>query len=196
MNKTWTESQIIAGFKSNEADRQAAFRAFYTYAGLRASTYKQLLNLGVPHEELSDVFQDAMIVAERHLRAGTFKGNSKLTTWFIGIAKFTWLAKLQKEDRRNGLLPIDLPVDEFINPELMFLDEERNAVLDEVLTSIGDFCKQLLRYYGLHYSMKEIAELLNLDDDERAKDRARDCREKLRKTILENPILTELFLKK
>jgi RNA polymerase sigma factor (sigma-70 family) len=196
MNETWTESQIIAGFKSNEADRQAAFRALYQYAGLRASTYNQLLMMGVPNEDLPDVFQDAMIVAERHLRSGTFNGKSKLTTWFIGIAKFTWLAKLQKEDRRNGLLLPDLPLDEFINPEQMFLDEERNAVLDEVLTSIGDFCKRLLRYYGLQYSMKEIAELLNLDDDERAKDRARDCREKLRKTILENPILTELFLKK
>jgi RNA polymerase sigma factor (sigma-70 family) len=196
MNQNWTESQIVAGFKSDEATRQAAFRALYQYAGLREITYKQLLKLGVPNEDLSDLFQDAMIVAERHLRAGNFKGNSKLTTWFVGIAKFTWLAKLQKEDRRNELMPTNLPEDEFVNPELIYLNDERNAILSEVLTGIGDFCKKLLMYYGLQYSMKEIAELLNLEDADHAKDRSRDCRDKLRKTIQDNPTLTDSLIKK
>ncbi len=192
-NQDWTDEKLIAFFRGDEAQRSAALKALYLKPGVREKAVSLVTKYGGTSDHAIDVFQDAIIVADRQLRAGNFQGFSSLNTWILAIVKKIWWAQQQKTDRRQQK-DWDLGEDEAADsPEKILIHQERAAALDAALESIGDLCKRLLRLYALRYSMTEIAEALELPNAERAKDKARDCREKLRAQILKNPFFTDLL---
>ena len=61
-------------------------------------------------EDAADVAQDALLLAYRHL--GSFKGDSRFTTWLYRIAATTALMHLRKRRRTPLMLSVDAPLDE------------------------------------------------------------------------------------
>jgi RNA polymerase sigma-70 factor, ECF subfamily len=60
-------------------------------------------------EDASDVTQDALLLAYRHLDG--FRGNSRFTTWLYRIAATTALMHLRKRRRTPLMISVDAPAD-------------------------------------------------------------------------------------
>lgn len=189
--KNWTDETIIEGFGGNETARREALRALYLQTGLREKAIHLVISRGGTVDDGRDIFQEAIIIADRKLRAGEFRGGAALSTWILGIAKWLWWGQNQKNTRRK-LPPPDDDI-EIENPEKYLLTAERNAALDQAIAGLGDTCQRILKMYALQISMREIAQEMSLATEDQAKSRAYECREKLRKMISKNSILLELL---
>lgn len=189
--KIWTDAAILEGFCGNETARREALRALYLQTGLREKALHMVVSHGGSADDGRDVFQEAIIIADRKLRAGEFRGGAALSTWILGIVKWLWWSQLQKNTRRK-LSPPDTDHD-LESPEKWLLTAERNAALDQAIGGLGEGCQRILKMYALQISMRQIADEMSLASEDQAKSRAYQCREKLRKLILKNSILLELL---
>jgi len=101
-----------------------------------------------------------------NLAAGKFQGKSRLSTYFLSIAKFSWWDKnkiLAKEhDLKASIQKQSMQVDE-INDHAKF---DLHAVLTKELDKIQGGCKELLNaYYFLKLPLKEIATQLGYTNE-------------------------------
>jgi RNA polymerase sigma-70 factor (ECF subfamily) len=122
----------------------------------------------------ADVTQDALLLAHRH--RGSFRGDSRYSTWLYRIAATTALMHLRKQRRkaREVLVPHRVGEDERVNeldgvspgptPEEMVAHREAMAIVDERLAELGDkYADVFVLRFLEGYSESEIAERLDLN---------------------------------
>ena len=133
-----------------------------------------------------DVFQETLILFDRSIRKGNFKGKSSLKTYFFAIAKYYWWKLRSRRRPTRELSPQDY--DETVDSvEVYVLEEEKKQYLRQAMQQIGDRCKAILRLYQLDYSMQEIARDIGLSSDAMAKKETYRCRMRLRAYLENNP---------
>lgn len=149
-------------------------------------------------EAAADVAQDALLLAHRH--RGSFRGDSRYSTWLYRIAATTALMHLRRKRRRSLelLSPARLPGrgdDEGTLPELEAADttsphdevagREAVALIRRRLGELGDKYERIfwMRYLE-GYTETEIAGLLDLTLAT-VKTRAHRARVAVRETLLE-----------
>jgi RNA polymerase sigma factor (sigma-70 family) len=201
--KTITDAQYLAAIRGKIEDRDWALKLFFSNNVLFNLVIRHVVRHGGSWQDGEDVFQDAIILFDRSIREDIFKGQSNLTTYFVGIAKWRWVSNKRKDAERWNLalgdkvcystndhrpttnnLDIQSPIS---NPEVRFIENERRQVIDEVLTLLGCRCKQLLRLYQLSYSMQEIADMMELSSAAMAKKNCCECRKKFKEFITKRP---------
>lgn len=164
----------------------------YRDSGWRSIVINHVLNESGNVEDGEDVFQETVILFDRNIRNGTFKGSSSLKTYFIGIARQYWFNK--RRSQKNHLNIADLgDVSQIETPELIYLKEEKQKTMDTIIESLGPNCKEVLSLYKLSLSNEEIALQLKLSSPELAKKYTYRCREKLRAFLLKRKDLLSFF---
>ena len=112
-----------------------------------------------------EISQDVFVKIYKKL--DTFKGQSKFSSWIYRITYNTCLDNLRKQQNNHKLLSID----EFSAHELVNIENALDKMQeDELKKSInqcleklpGDMGFLLTLYYFNEYSVKEIAEIVNL----------------------------------
>ena len=182
-----TDSELLAAIQQGGQRREGILRQIYQDDKLRKTIVHHIVNHGGNSYDAEDVFQDAIILFDRQIREGNFKGQSSWSTYFIGIAKWRWYSLRRKF---GGVL--EFKPGEYDEPteslEAHVIENERRKIIDEILSKIGDRCKNLLKLYKLSYSMEEIADELGLSSPELAKKNAYECRKKFKDFVTNNPL--------
>lgn len=146
-------------------------------------------------EAAADVAQDALLLAHRH--RGSFRGDSRYSTWLYRIAATTALMHLRTRRRRGLelLSPLRIGDDESALPEFQGTDEtsphdevagrEAVALIRRTLGELGDKYERIfwMRYLE-GYTETEIAGLLDLTLAT-VKTRAHRARVAVRETLRE-----------
>lgn len=181
-----SDVQLLSAIKGQEAERNWALKYFFTNKLLKESVIGYVTNHGGNVQDGEDVFQDTVILFDRAIRESNFKGQSSLSTYFIGIAKWRWVSNRRKYGGNVEFVPeqYDKPIE---NVEGRMIENERRAVIDEILKKIGERCKQILKFYKLSYSMEEIAQQMGYSSPELAKKNAYECRKKFKEYIEDKP---------
>lgn len=121
-------------------------------------------------EKANDVAQEAMLLAYRH--RGSFRGDSRPTTWLYRIAATTALMHLRK-DRRAPLLqslsteeaeptPSE-PREHHASPEEVWASREAVQMAEKRLAQMGDkYGRVFAMRFAEGYSESEIAHALKL----------------------------------
>lgn len=122
------------------------------YAAIRRMVYR--------HEETDDVLQDTFVKVWRHI--GTFKGESKLSTWLYSIATNEALSHLRKEKkmRRLPLTTEEYDLTQILMSDPYFDGDLAEAQLFKAIDQLPEKQKLTfeLRYFqDLPY--KEISEI-------------------------------------
>lgn len=173
-----TDEQINQALLGTEQQREEVFAYLYQQSGWREWVLRHVSREGGDESSGEDVFQESLILLDRNLREGRFRGGSSLQTYFLGIAKQWWF------NRQRGIRPVSLspdydrPVTE--TPERIALQNERKQLIDSILDIIGDHCKKVLSLYKLSLTNEEIAQELGLSSPEMAKKYTYRCREKFK----------------
>jgi RNA polymerase sigma factor (sigma-70 family) len=178
----WNDATLEAAIRNGGPQREAALQFMYQKPGLRETVIRLVLEQGGTRDDALDVFQETLVLFDRNLREGRFEGRSTLATYFVGIAKWKWVAQRRQRGRLTELLPdhYDGVVE---SPESDMLRAEHRSWLEAALGKIGERCRELLRLYQLDYSMEEIAQTMQYASPDVAKKEAYRCRMRFRDVL-------------
>ena len=137
--------------------------------------------------DAEDIFQEALAVLILNVRKGAFKGESTIHTYLYAICKGMWYKRFKKYTRESGqeagLMVND--VDEG-TPEIALLNEEQKTLLHQLFDQLRENCKAVLLYWGMSYSMTEIADMLSFSNAQVAMNKKNKCLKQLRKLMDED----------
>lgn len=119
-------------------------------------------------EEAEEISQDTFIKAYEVL--ASFKGEAKFSTWLFKIAYRKSLDRIKKNKRSSTLelvenLTEDVSLD-FENGLAIMLEEERKEIIKNCILKLPEIEAAIITlYYYEEQSVKEIAEITNLSQD-------------------------------
>jgi len=184
--KPKSDVEVISMIKGSEKERREALQYFFKNPKLRLSVHKYVMMHGGNEADAKDVFTESFIIFERQIRNDHFRGESSLETYFHAIAKWQWLA-IQRKMKKNVQIEDVKEGFSDITPEQILLSEERKVILQQMVSLIGERCQNLLGWFQLNYSMREIKDKMGYSSDQVAANQVHDCREKLKKVIEQHP---------
>ncbi len=187
------QNELFAALGGTDPEqRKTALRYLFEDASLRRRTIAHVRKYGGNRQDGEDVFQEAIIVLDRKLRLGDFRGEGSMEAYFMGIVRWQWFNEQQRAGRKNTSLtdntPETLPADD---PELDYLLTERRELLEKLLHQLADKCRNLLKFYQLGFSMEEIAQRMGFANSGVAKKEAFLCRKRFRALLEKHPEITE-----
>jgi len=133
-------------------------------------------------EDVSDVFQDSIIVLYKQITDENLNLTTDLKGYFFGIARNVWSAQLRK-NQRNTELNIDIPdedPDEYGDPLL-------ERVVSRAFQKLKPDQQLILSLFSDGHSYEEIAAEMNLKNEIYARRKKYLCKEALLGIVIEDP---------
>jgi RNA polymerase sigma factor (sigma-70 family) len=134
-------------------------------------------------EDVSDVFQDSIIILYKQITENNLKLTTDLKGYFFGIVRNIWSAQLRKK-HKNTELDIDIADDD---------DTEENGdpVLERVVSRAFQKLKPdqqlIISLFSEGYSYEEIASRMNLKNELYARRKKYLCKETLLDLVKKDP---------
>lgn len=159
---------------------------------LYRSVWPQLLAFIKNHNgdrgNAEDLFHDAVMKLIKMIRNGEVEEVNDVEAYVFTMAKNSWYTKSKRDERirydNEQIQDLLLQSDDFENHGR----KEKTELMDAMLTTLGDTCKELLQLtFYLDHSLKEAAEVLGLSGAEVAKTYQYRCKKKLFEQIRNNP---------
>jgi RNA polymerase sigma factor (sigma-70 family) len=144
-------------------------------------------------EDVSDVFQDSIIILYKQITEDSINLTSDLRGYFFGIARNVWNAQLRKKQKTTEL-EIDLSDEDDT-------DDINDPILERIVSRAFKKLKPdqqiILNLFSEGHSYEEIALKMNLKNDTYARRKKYLCKEALLEIIKEDPEYQEYlrFLK-
>jgi RNA polymerase sigma factor (sigma-70 family) len=147
-------------------------------------------------EDAEDVFQDALVIVYKKGKDEELVLSSSFKTFFFSICKNLWSQRLGKEkDIRQMFVETEetVTLPESITKEMHTAENEKIKLYQKHFLSLGDDCQKVLRLFLRKMSLREIAEIMGYKTEKYAKTRKFDCKEELKKRILNDPTYLNLI---
>ena len=150
---------------------------------------KHVLGNSGSEEDVSDVFQDSIIVLYNQITDNKLHLTTDLKGYFFGIARNVWSAQHRKK-RKTEELETDPPAEEET-------EEQNNLLLERVISRAFEKLKpdqqMILSLFSDGYSYEEIAEKMKLKSEVYARRKKYLCKETLLDLVKEDPEYQEYF---
>lgn len=184
---TYTDQQLIEMIQSGDPLRwNQALDYLYSANnfGIRNQIVSYVKKQGGATEDGQDICHDAFIIAERNIRDGRFRGQSRLDSYIIGIAKWLWWNKQRKQ---KPILGLDLELSGMIEKsvEEFLLEKEQKEIIEQAIQALPEHCRKVMALNLKGYSNTEIFETLNHNDKKQTENQLYLCKKALRE-ILKN----------
>lgn len=139
-------------------------------------------------EEAKDMFQEALVVTYKNVKAGLFKGHSSIETYVFSICKNLWLQHLRKTSRQKQHLA-NLETDE--SEKIENVDVK---LLDSVLKELKEDCRHLLIAFYYHQkTIKELQDQFEMKSEQVVKNKKGRCLKYLMGIIKKKKLGREAF---
>jgi RNA polymerase sigma factor (sigma-70 family) len=189
----WTDDAIVRAVAGGSGpERDAALQWWFGDEGLQRWVRRYAVEHGGAEADGEDLYHDTFITFDRLIRAGRYRGEASLRTFFCSIAKWQWLNRQKKSGRTVAMETADLAETAQFPADEMY-DRERQSVFERLFAALGEKCKKLLTLYQLSYSMKEIAAEMGYASDQVAMNQSSECRKKLKHLIEKNDELKDFL---
>jgi len=144
-------------------------------------------------EQARDIFQDAMIIIYKRIRANELELSCKFGTYLYAICKNIWMQERKKFLQRTEKLrhqPLEVndpgPADD---PLLQsHLTDRFNKHFD----ALSKDCQKILSMYFNNFSVEDIRAAMNYKDLHHTADRKYRCKKSLIKRIVNDPLFKRL----
>jgi RNA polymerase sigma factor (sigma-70 family) len=144
-------------------------------------------------EDVSDVFQESIIILYKQITEEDLRLTTDLRGYFFGIARNVWNALLRKKQKTTELECdfIEDDEDQEINDQIL------ERILSRVFQKLKPDQQTILSLFSEGYSYEEIAQNMNLKNEEYARRKKYLCKEALLELVKEDPEYQEYlrFLK-
>lgn len=148
-------------------------------------------------EDVSDVFQEAIIVIYRKLKENDLLfENRSFEVYLYSVCRFLWLKNLQKRKTEKEKIFESLPFNtEIYDDDLSHVVErnERFLLYQKHFRNISSDCQKVLQMFFDKVPVKQIAQLMGYKGEKYAKTRKYKCKELLIERIKQDPAYNKLF---
>lgn len=173
-----TDRELLEGLL--RADRVQVERLYQAYL---PGIIRYVVRHGGTEADARDIFQDAVLVLYRKMKAGDLILTARLRTFLLAVCRNIWRTR-QRDRREYRLQPgegEDRPdVDADTVETITRVSRER--VYREHFDHLGDQCREILKLFFAKVKMRVIAERLGLSE-KYVKKRKFECKEKLAESI-------------
>jgi RNA polymerase sigma factor (sigma-70 family) len=186
--KNFSDISIIEGIR-----RQDEKILNWLYDNYLPSVKNHVLRNSGSDEDVSDVFQDSIIILYKQITDGDLDLTAELKGYFFGIARNVWNAQLRKKQKTSEL-GSDIEYEEES-------EDINNIILEKIvsraLSKLKPDQQLILNLFSEGYSYEEITEKMNLKNETYARRKKYLCKEALLEVIKEDPEYQEYlrFLK-
>ena len=172
------ETEILQRIRNN--DRLILGELFNRY---RRMVQSYIGNNGGSSADAEDILQEAIIVLWQNSAKKDFELTARVSTYLMGIVKRKWYAQSRKQSRI-----VSTPVEDVLpDLEAKFIEEsedERIEVVKSALSKMGALCQKLLTlFYFEERNMREIANIMEMANDNVAKSKKYQCKKELEKIV-------------
>jgi RNA polymerase sigma factor (sigma-70 family) len=144
---------------------------------------KHVLSNSGSEEDVSDVFQDTIIVLYNQITADELHLTTDLKGYFFGIARNVWSAQLRKKQKTIEL-EFDLPEEQDHNEQF---DQQLERIISRVFQKLKPDQQMVLNLFSEGCSYEEIAVKMNLKNEIYARRKKYLCKEALLELMKEDP---------
>ena len=144
-------------------------------------------------QQAEDLFHDVVIKLIMKIRKNELEANTDVKAYLFTMAKNTWITKAKRESKMQ--LSSEMGAyDSQHSDEIKHDKNEKSILMESVLASLGEMCKDLLKLtFYMDMSLKEAAKKLGISNAEVAKTYQYRCKKKLFETIRKNQAFKELM---
>jgi len=175
--KKFSDINIIEGVR-NQDDKILN----WLYDTYFQTVKKYVLSNSGSEEDVSDVFQDTIIVLYNQITADNLNLTTDLKGYFFGIARNVWNAQLRKK-QKTVELEIDLPEED--------TEEQFDPILERIISRVFQKLKPdqqlVLNLFSEGNSYEEIATKMNLKNEIYARRKKYLCKEALLELVKVDP---------
>ena len=169
-----TDKEIIEHLEQDKYS--AALKGLYNVLPVAKKYVRE--NNGSDDDAL-DIFQDALVVLCRKVKAGGFVLTVPLKSYLLAVVRNCWLHEL----RQRGKLPAGTAQTEAAAAELR--EEPLFVLAEAAFNTLGEKCRQLLTmFYFNKASFKVIAATLAFSDEKVAKNQKYRCLQKAKENYV------------
>jgi RNA polymerase sigma factor (sigma-70 family) len=161
----------------------------WLYDNYFQSVRNHVLNNSGSDDDVSDVFQDAIIVLYNQITEDKLRLTSDLKGYFFGIARNVWNSQLRKKQKTIEL-EFDLPDEEETEDQS---DPTLERIISRVFQRLKPDQQMVLNLFSEGLSYEDIAVKLNLKNEVYARRKKYLCKEALLELVKEDPEYQEYF---
>lgn len=161
----------------------------WLYDNYFQSVKNHVLSNSGSDEDVSDVFQDTIIVLYNQITENVLNLTTDLKGYFFGIARNVWSAQLRKKQKTTEL-EIDI-ADEEENEEQY--DQLLERIISRVFQKLKPDQQMILSLFSEGLSYEEIADKMDLKNEVYARRKKYLCKEALLELVKEDPEYQEYF---
>jgi RNA polymerase sigma factor (sigma-70 family) len=176
--KKYSDINIIEGVR-NQDDKILN----WLYDAYLQTVKKYVLTNSGSEADVSDVFQDTIIVLYNQITSDNLHLTTDLKGYFFGIARNVWSAQLRKKQKT-----VELEIDPTYEEES---EEQNDPVLERVISRAFQKLKpdqqMVLNLFSDGLSYEEIAVKMNLKNEVYARRKKYLCKEALLELVKEDP---------
>lgn len=185
------DAEILAGIRSGN-DTEALR---HLYRQVLPKVVRFIRSNSGDEEEAYDIFQDAVMIFYKQVKSGNFKEEYQVAGFLYTVCRNRWINRARKKQRQTPLENHDYHLEDPLTIEGEVFSQERESLVEELLSRIGEKCRQLLLYSIFeNRSMKEISELMGFGSANAAKTRNYKCKQKLIRIVEDYPALKDQLL--
>lgn len=176
--KRISDKNIIEGIK-NQDDKTLN----WLYDNYLQTVRNHILKNSGTAEDVSDVFQDSIIILYTQITGESLNLTTDLKGYFFGIARNIWSAQLRKKRKTTGL-DIDLP------DEMNHEDSDEplfERIVSRTFKKLKPDNQIILTLYSDGYTYEEIAAKMNLKNENYARRKKYLSKEALIELVKEDP---------
>lgn len=178
MSEKKTDKVIIEGLKNQDDDTLN-----WLYDNYFQTVRKYVISNSGTLDDVSDVFQDSIIILYTQVKNGSLVLTSDLKGYFFGIARNIWKSHLRKTWDTTDI-DNEIP-DEPDNDNLNDLFFER--IMSRAFQKLKPDMQQILTLYSEGCSYDEIASRMNLKSEQYARRKKYLSKEALMELVREDP---------
>lgn len=196
MNLTYTDQQIITAIQDGPDTRDKVFTYLFQNQELKNKAFGKITKMVTDQEKAEDIFTDSLIELISAVCKNKFRGDSSLSTFFVGICLnqcLQYLDKKKKRSIREKVLNEEL-ISQFEKEHQVeadfFLKTQRRyqaRLTRRIYRQLSDTCRQYFRQK--YWQGKKISEMAaeNEVKNQSVKNTLSRCYKKLREIIVNDP---------
>lgn len=147
-------------------------------------------------DDANDIFQEAVIIMYRKLKANDLVIDSTFETYLYSICRLLWLKelekrKIEKENIKDNHEFNDEIYDDSL--EKIVALNERYRLYQKHFTNLGKDCQKILQLYIDKVPLKNIAQIMGFKSERYAKKRKYFCKEYLINSIKQDVDYKNIF---
>ncbi len=190
--KAFSNKEILNLIRNGDEDKALA----YLYKKVLPKVKNLVKKYRIDDIDAYDIFQEALLKFYDYVKRDKFNEKYTIEAFMITIARNKIIDITRVLKNRPEVEISDLNHSEEYNQDSnSMISEERKKNLDDLFSSIGERCKELLLLSIFDKrSMTEISETLGFSSENSAKTQNYKCKQKLIKKLEQDPVLAKEVL--